>query len=64
MAVMTIQAPPRNLVTATMTSTTPVATAPIPLMMALRRQPGSFVRSHRRTMPDCDNVNAVNTPTT
>ena len=41
----------------------PVATAPTPLMMALRRHPFSLRRSHRRTIPACDRVKARKTPT-
>ena len=53
-----------NLVIVTMTSTSPVATAPMPLITALRFQPRSRVRSQWRTMPVCESVNEVNTPTT
>ena len=49
----------------TITSTTPVVAAPTPLMMALRyATPAPFTRNQRRTMPVCDSVNAVKTPTT
>ena len=63
-ATITIHAPFANFVIVTTTSTTPVVTAPMPLMIALRCQLASFVRSQRRTMPACESVNAVNTPTT
>jgi hypothetical protein len=48
----------------TITRTTPVVAAPIPLMIALRSHRPSRNRNHRRTIPPCDSVNAVNTPTT
>ena len=40
-----------------------VATAPTPLITALRFQPGSRSFWWWRTMPACDSVNDVNTPT-
>ena len=64
MAAITIHAPWVNLVMATITSTTPVTTAPTPLMTMLRRHPWPRSLRHRRTIPACDSVNAVNTPTT
>ena len=33
-------------------------------MIALRRHPGPFTRNQRRTIPACDSVKAVKTPTT
>ena len=63
-AAMTIHAPLANFVIVTTTSTIPVVTAPMPLITALRCQLPSRVRSHRLTMPACERVNAVNTPTT
>jgi hypothetical protein len=48
----------------TITSTTPVARAPDALITMLRRHPGSRSLHQRRTIPSCDSVNAVNTPTT
>ena len=63
-ATTTTFAPFWNFVAVTITRTTPVVNAPMPLMIALRFHPGPFTRNHRRTMPVCDSVNAVNTPTT
>ena len=63
-AVITIHAPRANFVIVTMTRTTPVVPAPIPLMIALRSHRPSRNRIQRRTIPACDSVNAVNTPTT
>ena len=61
---ITIQAPRENFVSVTITRTTPVVSAPTPLMNAYRCQFGPLIRIHRRTMPVWDRVNAVNTPTT
>ena len=58
----TIHAPSWNLVTATTTSTVPVTAAPKLLMTIESRQPGLRRRHQRRTRPDCDSVNARNTP--
>ena len=44
--------------------TTKVAVAPTPFTIARQRQPGPCVRSQYRTIPACESVNAVNTPTT
>ena len=71
MAAIAIQAPSRNFVTSTVSSTTPVMIAPKPLIdwarRIRRRAVGSVsVRSSRfqcRTMPVCDSVNDTNTPT-
>src|SRR5436309_1184624 len=69
-AAMTIHAPCLNFVYVTTTSTTNVAVAPIPLMTMERRQPRAalgplrFSFSQCRTIPVCDSVNDVNTPTT
>jgi hypothetical protein len=63
-AEITIQAPWMNFVIVTITSTTPVAVAPIALMVMLRRHPVSLSRRQRRTIPAWDRVKAVNTPTT
>ena len=70
-AAIAIQAPSRNLVMSTMTSTVPVSTMPNVLMarerIIRRRLLGSrSVRSNRfqcRIMPACDSVNETNTPT-
>ncbi len=59
----TIQAPWVNLVTAMTTATTPVATAPTPLMTSRRRQPARARVHQCRTMPACDRVNEMKTPT-
>ena len=56
-------APLVNFVIATMSRTTSVATAPTPLSTMLRRQCGCFSLRWWRTMPDCESVNDVNTPT-
>ena len=57
------QAPLVNFVIATMMSTMNVATAPTPLITVLRFQPGSRSFWWWRTMPACESVNDVNTPT-
>ncbi len=57
-----IQAPRANLATAKMMVTVPVATAPMPLTIALRRQPGPRSARQWWTMPACERVNDVNTP--
>ena len=70
-ATIAIQAPCRNLVISTMTSTMPVTTGRRALMTRLRfirrRSPGPVsVRSSRvqcRTMPVWLSVNETNTPT-
>ncbi len=59
---MISHAPSANLATAKMRVTIPVATAPTPLMTALRRHPASRSRSQWRTIPACDSVTEVNTP--
>jgi len=58
----TIHAPSNVLVTATMIRTTPVVTAPKPLMSALVFQPGSRVCRQWMTIPVCDSVKEMNTP--
>ena len=64
------QAPRTNLVSVTTTRTTAVVVAPITLTTIERRQPFAASTPLRasarqcRTIPDCDNVNDVNTPTT
>jgi hypothetical protein len=63
-AAITIHAPWVNFVTVTITSTTPVAVAPIAFNVMLRRHPGSRSLHQRRTMPDWESVKAVKTPTT
>ena len=70
-AAIAIQAPSRNLVISTTTSTSPVTDRPTPLMTLLRfilaRFAGSCsLRSRRvqcRTMPVWLRVNETNTPT-
>ncbi len=47
----------------TTTVTTPVSSAPTPFMTARRHQPGVRSLNQRTTMPDCDRVKLVNTPT-
>ena len=59
----TIQAPTVNFVTTTTSRTAPVARAPTMFRVAEVRHPGSRSRSQWRTMPSCDNENAVKTPT-
>ena len=59
----TIQAPSRNFVLTITTATTPVISAPTPLTTARHRQPDVRKRHQCRTIPDCDNVNEMNTPT-
>ena len=59
---MTIQAPSKALVVATMSRTTPVTSAPNPLIAALERQPWPPTRRQCITIPACDNVNDTNTP--
>jgi hypothetical protein len=44
------------------TTTTPVTTAPMPLINALRRQPDPRSTNQWLTMPDCESVNEVKTP--
>ena len=56
------QAPSANFATAKMTATTAVASAPTPLITALRRQPGPLPTNQCRTIPACDRVKAVKTP--
>ena len=64
-AAITTFAPFWNFVIVTMTSTTPVVNAPMPLMTAAAPPPRPLhTRNQRRTMPACESVNAVNTPTT
>jgi hypothetical protein len=64
MATITIHAPPVNFEMDTTISTTNVVNAPTPLMAMPRRQLGSLTRRWCSTMPVCDSVNEVNTPTT
>ena len=62
---MTIHAPCGNLVTITTTETTAVKTAPKPFMTARGSHPGTSARSRRQctTMPACEMVKLVKTPT-
>ena len=62
MAITTIQAPARNLLSMTMSAITPVVSAPTPLMTMPRPQPASRRRHQRTTMLDCDRVKARKTP--
>ena len=57
------QAPWENLVTVMITSTTPESTAPTPFTTSDSFQPGWRRWRWWRTMPDCESVNPVNTPT-
>jgi hypothetical protein len=59
-----IQAPCRNFIQATITSTTPVAAAPTALITTERCQPRSRTRSQWRTIPVWLMVKEANTPTT
>ena len=59
----TIQAPCANFVTAITTVTIAVAVAPTPLIAIRHRQPLERSRSQCRTMPDCESVNEMKTPT-
>ena len=59
----TSHAPSANFAAAKMSVTIAVAMAPTPLIARLRRQPGSRVRRQWTTMPSCDSVIDVNTPT-
>ena len=61
---ITMYAPCVNLVTATTIRTMKVATAPTPFRIALRLYPGGFKRRHRRTIPVCESVKLVKTPST
>ena len=63
MIATTIHAPSSNLPMPTTIATTPVAKAPSALIAALTSQPRDRRRSQRRTMPVCDSVKAMNTPT-
>jgi hypothetical protein len=58
----TIHAPSANLANAVTTITSPVVAAPRLLMSAFHRQSAGRRVSHRRTMPTCESVNDVNTP--
>ena len=60
---ITSQAPWVNLVTPMISVTMPVITAPTPLMTAERRHPRSRSRRQCTTMPACERVKLVNTPT-
>ena len=65
MAIITIQAPCGSLVMTMTTDTTAVAVAPTPFITARQRQPlsTSFRRNQWTTMPACEMVKLVNTPT-
>ena len=63
MTITMSHAPRANFATAKMSVTIPVATAPIPLIVMLRRQPASRPRHQWRTMPACESVIDVKTPT-
>ena len=51
-----------NFVPPMITATTPVVTAPMPLMTMLRLEPGSGLRSQCTTMPPCESVKDRKTP--
>ena len=59
----TIQAPSANLVTVSVSSTMAVTTAPTPFTHMRHRHPVSFRRSQRQTIPLCENVKEMKTPT-
>ncbi len=56
-------APSLKRVTPLMSSTSAVMTVPVALMARPSRQPFSRRRNQRDTIPACDMVNAVKTPT-
>ena len=58
-----IHAPIVNFDTTTTSVTTPVATEPSPFTAARSCQPGSRCLRWCCTMPHCDSVKPVNTPT-
>jgi hypothetical protein len=65
MAMVTIHAPSVNFVTSTISPTSPVSRPPVPFS-ATAPHPGAFgcprsVRE-RRTIPNCERVKAVKTP--
>ncbi len=62
MSATTIQAPSRNFVNVSVSSTTRVTSAPTALNQIRHAQVGSFSRSQRRTMPACDTVKEMKTP--
>jgi hypothetical protein len=64
MATVTSHAPWANFVQMTIRVTRPVAVAPIALIAARPRQPVDLVRLQYWTIPACESVNAVKTPTT
>ena len=59
---MMSHAPSAAFVTATITRTTPVTSAPNPFTNALVRQPGPPTRRQCTTMPAWDSVNETKTP--
>ena len=61
--ITTRKAPSTNFTDVTTTAITPVSTAPTALIASRYRQPGSRVRSQWRTMPVCEIVKSMNTPT-
>ena len=56
-------APSLNRVTPLISRTSAVMTVPVALITSPSRHPFSRSRNQRDTMPACDIVNAVNTPT-
>src|SRR5687767_7416617 len=62
-AAITTHAPLRNFWETMTQNTMPVTDAPNPLITADRCQFFPLSRRHRRNIPDCDNVNEMNTPT-
>ncbi len=61
-AMTTTQAPSVNFETRNTMVAMPVITAPIPLMVARRRQPGGRSRRQCTTRPVCESVKPTNTP--
>src|SRR5450756_2305813 len=65
MAMATIQAPSGNFTTTITTETTAVTLAPVPFITARQRHPDAdcLRRNQCTTIPDCEMVKLVNTPT-
>ena len=63
MKISTIQAPVKNFSYATTTNTTPVRMAPKPLTMLRHAQPELRYLPQWMTIPACDSVKQMNTPT-
>ena len=60
---ITTQAPCVNLVMASTTVATPVANAPVRLIARTLRHPLHFKSSQCQTIPACESVNEMKTPT-